>query len=83
MSNNSKDKDKLAEKFPSFEESYQRMNQIVEKLEAGGLGLEEATVLLQEGMSLAALCSKQLNQAELKVKELENVYQHDGENDSE
>ena len=59
------------------------MNQIVEKLEAGGLGLEEATGLLQEGMNLAAVCGKQLNQAELKVKELESIYLYDGENDSE
>ena len=83
MSNNPTDKDKLSEKFSSFEESYHRMNQIVEKLEAGGLKLEEATGLLQEGMSLAALCSKQLTQAELKVKELESVYLYDGGNDPE
>ena len=81
MSDNQKEKDELSGEIPSFEESYNRLSQIVEKLEAGGLPLEEATGLLQEGMSLAELCSKQLTQAELKVKQLESFHMCDGGND--
>ena len=58
----------------SFEAAFQQLNEKVQALERGGLSLEEATRLFEEGMALARRCNEVLSQAELKVEQLKETY---------
>ncbi|GAG26076.1 unnamed protein product, partial [marine sediment metagenome] len=58
----------------SFEEALSRLDKIVQALEAGGLKLEEALALFEEGMELAKICNERLNSAELKISQLQTAY---------
>ena len=49
----------------SFEQAFAELDESVQKLEAGGLTLEEGLALFERGQSLAAHCSQQLDEAEL------------------
>ena len=62
----------------SFEDSFARLNEMAEQLEAGGLTLAEATSRFEEGMKLVQHCNELLNNAELKITELREAYQSDG-----
>jgi len=53
-----------------FEEALEKLEEIVEKLEAGDLSLDESLSAFEEGIKLSRLCSKQLNEAELRVEKL-------------
>lgn len=52
---------------PKFEASLQRLEEIVQRLESGDMPLEESLRVFEEGMKLAAFCSKKLEEAEKKV----------------
>ena len=54
----------------SFENNMQRLEQIVRAMERGDVALEESLKLFEEGTALAAACTKQLDEAELKVSEI-------------
>jgi exodeoxyribonuclease VII small subunit len=54
----------------TFEEAFAELEETVRSLEAGGLPLEDSLALFERGKALAAQCSAQLDQAELKVREL-------------
>ena len=54
----------------NFEESLQKLEKIIEKLEDGDISLEESVKSFEEGIGLVKECQKQLSQAELKVKKL-------------
>ena len=54
----------------NYEKSVARLEEIVDKLESGNLSLEEMMKLYEEGTSLAAKCSKKLDEAQLKINEL-------------
>ncbi len=54
--------------MPSFETSLHRLEQIVKKLEAGDLALDDALKLFEEGIHLSQQCQKQLEEAENKVE---------------
>lgn len=56
---------------PSFEEAFAQLERTVQALEAGGLTLEQATNLFQDGMRLARACHDMLDVTELKVKQLQ------------
>ena len=58
----------------SFEEALDRLGELVRALESGGLTLEAATNLYEEGMRLVQLCNRLLSTAELKVTQLKDVY---------
>ena len=58
----------------SFEEAFNRLGEVVQGLESGGLTLEQATQLYEEGMKLAQACNQLLSGAELKVTELKSAY---------
>lgn len=51
----------------SFEDSYDRLEQVIQKLENGGLSLDESVALYEEGMRLAQHCGRKLDDAQLKV----------------
>lgn len=54
----------------SFEEALVELEEIVTKLEAGELTLEESLALFERGQKLAALCNRQLDEASLRVEQL-------------
>lgn len=60
----------MAAKKKTFEESMQRLEEIVSQLEKGEAPLEESLSLFEEGMRLAADCGKKLDQAEQAVVRL-------------
>ena len=55
---------------PTFEEAQRELEQIVQKLESGQAGVEEATALAERGEQLYRLCAAKLAAAEGKVEEL-------------
>lgn len=54
----------------TYETLYSRMQEIVGRLEAGELPLDEAMALYEEGTRVAAACQRLLDNAELRVQEL-------------
>ena len=62
----------------SLEDAFQRLTEMAEQLEAGGLSLAEATARFEEGMDLVQRCNELLNNAELKITELKEAHRPDG-----
>jgi len=54
----------------TFEQAFGELEETVQKLEAGGLTLEESLALFERGQALAALCNVQIDEAELKISQL-------------
>jgi exodeoxyribonuclease VII small subunit len=54
----------------TFEQAFAELEENVHKLEAGGLTLEEGMTLFERGQALAVHCNKQLDAAELKIKQI-------------
>ena len=65
---------KESTEFPSFEDSFHRLNEMAGQLEAGGLTLAEATSRFEEGMKLVEFCNELLSNAELKITELKETH---------
>ncbi len=51
-----------------FEDALQRLEQIVDQLEAGKLGLEESLKVFEEGVGLARRCARYLDEAEKRIE---------------
>lgn len=56
-----------------FEKKLARLEEIVAKMEAGDLSLEDSLKSFEEGVKLSRECTAQLSQAEQKVKLLLSV----------
>lgn len=54
----------------SFEEAFEKLNQILEKLESGEVALEKSIELYEEGMLLKNHCENKLKNAEMKIKKV-------------
>ena len=54
-----------------FEEALQKLEAIVETMEAGDLPLETLIARYEEGTRLAKICQEKLAEAELKIQQLE------------
>ena len=54
----------------TFEELFEELENIVEKMDLGEVDLEESLKLFEVGMSLVYDGKKQLEEAELKIKNL-------------
>ena len=54
----------------TFEQSLQRLDEIVRRMEKGDVPLEEALSLFEEGTKLVGSCSRLLDEAELKAVQL-------------
>jgi exodeoxyribonuclease VII small subunit len=67
----------------SFEEALNRLEKIVHALQEGGLTLEQAIALFEEGMGLAKTCNERLNAAELKITQLQADFEQESENKDE
>ena len=65
---------KKAKAEEGFETLYQRLDESVQKLENGGLTLEESVSMYEEGMKLAQRCQELLQSAELKVTRLQESF---------
>jgi len=61
-----------------FEAVYARLEETVERLENGGLSLEDSIALYESGMRLAHRCKQMLDAAELRVSELRQEFAADG-----
>ena len=53
-----------------YETAMARLEEIVAALEKGGVSLDEAVALFEEGAALSAFCDNALKQAELKITRL-------------
>ena len=62
----------------SFEELYRKLEETVEKLEKGGLPLEESIALYEQGMELAKRCQDVLDKAELRITKLRDSFAQAG-----
>lgn len=60
-----------ADSTPSYEALFARMQEIVAALEAGELPLEQSLALYEEGVRVAAACQQLLDEAVLRVQELQ------------
>lgn len=54
----------------SYEDSLERLEQIVQRLESGQLPLDESLELFEEGTRLTKVCQRRLTEAELRIERL-------------
>jgi exodeoxyribonuclease VII small subunit len=54
----------------SFEASFARLEEILEKMNSGTISLDESLKLYEEADKLILICSKRLNDAERKIEML-------------
>lgn len=59
------------EKAMKFEEAIKQLGEIVKNLESGEVPLDESIALFEEGMKLSKRCAEILEQAEQKVRFLQ------------
>jgi exodeoxyribonuclease VII small subunit len=64
-----KGKNKQPEEM-TYEEAFQELKALVERLEAQDLQLEEGLALFERGQSLAKRCEHLLEEAEIKIKQI-------------
>lgn len=60
----------MSEKKMTFEQSMQRLEQIVRAMERGDVPLDESLKLFQEGTELVRACGKLLDEAQLQVQKV-------------
>ena len=53
----------------NFEDNMSKLSRIVSELEKGDIPLEKAVELYGEGVKAAAMCRKQLDEAQIKITE--------------
>ena len=63
-----------AAKRESFEDLYARLDEHVQRLERGGLSLEDAIALYEQGMTLARECQTRLEEADQKITKLKESF---------
>jgi exodeoxyribonuclease VII small subunit len=61
---------KSKDKPESFEAQFRELEEIIAKLEAGDLPMEQSLTLFERGMELAKQCGTLLDAAELRIQEL-------------
>ena len=54
----------------TFEEAFTRLGSMVETLESGGLPLDQAATMFEEGMALVRRCGQLLDETELRIAEI-------------
>ena len=65
----------------SFEQALKRLETITEALQKGGMDLEEMLALFEEGAALAKICHERLHKAELKLSEVQTMFEKDEESE--
>ncbi len=64
---------------PSFEEALEKLEKIVEKLSDEEITLEKSVELYEEGLKLSRICSETLEQATLKIEQIEKSSKKDSD----
>jgi len=64
----------MVKKPLSFEDSMQRLENIVHKLENESIPLEESISLHEEGINIGKKCRTILDQADIRIKKLSKDY---------
>ncbi len=54
----------------NFEQSINKIDEIIEKISSGEVSLDESVKLFSEGVKLVDKCNESLKKAELKIEEL-------------
>ena len=54
----------------TFEEAFTRLGAMVEILESGGLPLDQAAQMFEDGMALVRRCGQLLDETELRIAEI-------------
>lgn len=67
---------------PTYEQARDELIEIVGKLEAGGITLEESLTLWQRGEELAKLCEQHLNGARARLEAAMSATDGNGDSDS-
>ncbi len=62
---------KAEKKTPSFEEAMKRLDEIVQAMERGEIGIEESIARYEEAMKLAAQCRAILHDAEQRIRKIQ------------
>ncbi|MFV9505194.1 MAG: exodeoxyribonuclease VII small subunit [Oscillochloridaceae bacterium umkhey_bin13] len=57
----------------TYETLYGRLQAVVARLEAGELPLAETLILYEQGVALAEACQRLLDQAELRIQQIQNA----------
>lgn len=60
----------MAKKEQSFEDAMLRLESIVEIMERGDVSLEESLALFEEGTALVKLCTKKLDNVQMRVVQM-------------
>lgn len=60
----------MAEKKMRFEQSMERLEQIVRAMERGDVALDESLKLFREGTELVSACSKMLDEAQMQIQKV-------------
>ena len=58
------------EKDNNFESNLKKLEEIVDKLESGTIGIEESVKLYEEGMRIKKICDKKLQDIEMQIKKI-------------
>ena len=58
------------EKDNNFESNLKKLENIVDKLDSGEIGLEESVRLYEEGMNIKKICEKKLKDIEMQIKKI-------------
>lgn len=67
----------------TFEGALTRLEEIVEQMESGDVGLEQAVALFEEGRKHLALCRERLTNVQSRIAELTAGDEESGEGASE
>lgn len=67
----------------AFEEAYERLEDVLSRLQMGNLSLNDSLAAFEEGMALAAHCQALLDAAELRVEQLERATPASDDEDDE
>ncbi len=59
----------------SFEDALTRLEEIVQRIESGDVGLEQAITEYEQGMALVRRCKEVLARAEQRVEELKRQHE--------
>ncbi len=57
----------------TYEQAYQKLEEILEKLESKGTSLDESLGLYEEGISIYKHCNKLLEDAQLKISKFSQL----------
>jgi exodeoxyribonuclease VII small subunit len=69
----------MAQTLPTFSDSSQALEEIVERFRSESLPLEEALGLFEQGVGHIKVCQSKLTEARGKVEALVKTLQEDGE----